>query len=52
MDRRTRVGQRALIGSDRVYWGMCVSQGTTEGAGWTCNRNKEGLTVNHENNRH
>lgn len=35
------VGQSAPIGSDRVYWGMCVSQGTTEGAGWTCDRNHE-----------
>lgn len=41
MDRQTRMGLSAQIGSDRVYWGMCVSWGMTEGAGWTCNRNHE-----------
>lgn len=41
MGRQTIMGQSALIGSDRVYWGTCVSEGMTEVAGWTCNRNHE-----------
>lgn len=39
--RQTRMGQSAQVISDRVYCGMCVSQGTTEGDAVACNRNQQ-----------